>query len=143
MTSRLFATSLLIICTPLSIGLLGLWCLYAASVFFYGDFWRVLGEDLRALMSGQNVGPAFYTLRQFIAVFGGAIGWLSLIALTFVSQRAWSQIPKAIKVGCLVGAVSAVALPTAPGLALPPILLCASLSWFALKRDAYRKEQAQ
>jgi hypothetical protein len=103
---------------------------------FTGDFQRTLAEGYKAMVVEPNPGLALHIGRVLIGTFGGLVGWLSLIALVSYSRRPWSRVPMAVKVGCLVGVLSAVALPTAPGLALPPILLCGSLIWLAVRRDA-------
>lgn len=136
MLTRIISVSLVIICIPLSLILLWMWIIFAGSILFAGDFQQTVSEAYKAVVVTPNPGLALYIGRQLVGTFGGLIGWVSLFALVVVSQRPWSSIPKSIKVGCLIGVLSAIALPAAPGLALPPILLCASLLWLAVTRDA-------
>lgn len=134
--SRLLPISIVVICTPLSLLLLFLWIIFAGAILFTGDFQSTLSQAYEAVFVSPNPGLAIYIARQLIGTFGGLIGWVSLVALAFFSQRRWSGIPKWVKIGCFIGVVAALALPAAPGVALPPILLCASLLWLAAKRDA-------
>lgn len=136
MPSSLLAISVIIICTPLSVLLLWLWIILAGAVLFTGNFDQVLHDAYHAVLVEPNAGLAIYTYRLLIGIFGGFIGWLSLAALLFVSQRPLSRIPAAVKLGCLIGGLSALSVPAMPGVALPPILLCGSLLWLAAKRDA-------
>jgi hypothetical protein len=133
---RLLPISVVYVCVPLSLLLLGMWLIYAGAVLFTGDFQRTLTEGYEAVVVKANPGLAFHVGRVLVGTFGGLVGWVSLAALLSYSRRPWSRVPKAVKVGCFVGILSAVALPTAPGLALPPILLCGSLIWLAVRRDA-------
>ena len=136
MLSRLLAISIVIICIPLSLLLLWMWTIFAGSIVFAGDFQETLSEAYKAVLITPNPPLAFYIVRQLVGVFGGLIGWVSLVALVAVSQRPSSSIPTPIKIGCLIGVLSAITLPAAPGLSFPPILLCASLFWLAGKRDS-------
>jgi hypothetical protein len=133
---RYLPISVVYVCVPLSLLLLGMWFIYAGAVVFTGDFQETSAEGYKAMVVESNPGLAFHISRVLVGTFGGLVGWLSLVALLSYSRRPWSKIPKAVKVGCLVGVLSAIALPTAPGLALPPILLCGSLIWLAVGRDA-------
>lgn len=132
---RLLPISVIYVCVPLSLLLLAMWIIYAGAVLFTGDFQRTLAQGYEAVVVGSNPGLAFHVGRMLVGTFGGLVGWVSLAALLSYSRRPWSRVPKTVKFGCLVGVLSAVALPTAPGLALPPILLCGSLVWLAVRRD--------
>ncbi len=133
---HLIPISVACICAPLSLLLLYLWGIYAGAVVFTGDFQNTVGEAYRAMVVTPNPPLALHMVRQLVGTFGGLVGWVSLVALMVFTNRPWSRIPKPVKVGCLIGVLSAIALPAAPGLALPPILLCASLIWLAVRRDA-------
>lgn len=136
MLARFIAMSIIVLSVPLSMLLLWLWVLFAWATLFTGG----LGDDLKHLYAAifvePNFGLALYIGRRLIGTFGGFIGWASLIALALMFRRPLSRIPRWIKAGCLVGLVSAIAVPAAPGLASPPILLCLAMLWLAHKRDA-------
>jgi hypothetical protein len=112
-----------------------MWTIFAGATVSY-NFDRTLRDAYESVFVEPNAGFALYTYRTLTGLLGGFIGWISLVALAFVSQRPWSRIPKPVKVGCLIGVISAFAFPAVPGLSLPPVLLCASILWLAAKRDA-------
>jgi len=136
---RLFAIGIVIICTPLSLLLLWLWCIFAGSVALTGEVQSTFSAVYKALVVEPNFLLAVHIVRQLMGTFGGFVGWISLFSFTAfmaVSVRPWSRIPQWIKIGCLVGVVSALALPAALGLALPPVLLFFAMYWLAVKREA-------
>ena len=139
MLQRLIPISISIICVPLCILLFCLWLAYAGSFLITGKVENPLSELYVALFVSPNSGLAIFITRNLIGTFGGLVGWLSLFALTgltVLSTRTWKNIPVLIKVGCLIGVVSALAIPFASTfLAAPPLLLCASLVWLAVLRD--------
>ena len=135
MSWKLIPHSIIIICTPLSLLLFCLWTIFALTALFGGDFQRTLIEGYEAVFVTQNPQLAIYIARHLIGTFGGLIGWLSLVALAVVVQRSRSPIPTIIKTGCFIGVLSAISIPAATGIFLPPVLLCASLLWLAAKRS--------
>jgi hypothetical protein len=124
--NRVFPIGLVIICTPLSLLLLILWFPYAGSVWF-GSF------ELREV---ATFAQGWSLARELLGAVGGFVGWVSLMAFAVMSQRPWSRIPTAVKAGCGVGVLAALLIPVAPGLALPPIVLCGALAWLSKRREA-------
>lgn len=135
MLARLIALSVIVVSTPLSILLLWLWGLLAWAILFTGGLHEELNELYLDAFVQLNFARVLVVGRTLIGVFGGFIGWISLVALAFMSTRQYSLIPRWIKVGCLVGTVSALVIPAATVMALPPILLCIAMFWLAHKRE--------
>lgn len=132
---QFIAIALIIICAPLSLLLLIFWGFYPAAIVVEAGVVAMREGLDHAFFDTLTMPMAVFHARMLIGTFGGAVGWVALLALAVVSQRPWSQIPRAIKAGCLVGAASALAIPFAYWmLALPPILLASGLLWQAAKR---------
>lgn len=137
--SKVFRTlnlAVICVCAPLSLLLLFFWLAFAGGIFFYSDLQGDLRQLYDALFVSGNMGLAFHIARGLWSAFGGLVGWVSLIALCiFCFKRPRSTVPRWVQVGCFIGISAALAAPAAPGVALPPILLCASLFWFVAKRE--------
>ena len=137
MLPRFIAISTIVLCGPLSLLLLWLWIIFVGGMLFAaGDLKTLFNDAYDAAAVTHDASSTIFVVRQLIGVFGGLIGWASLTALIALCRRPWSKIPTPVKLGCLIGIVSALAIPAAIGIGFPPILLCASLTWLAKRRDA-------
>ncbi len=136
--SKIFRTlnlAVMGVCAPLSLALFFFWLAFAGGLVVYGDLQDDLRQLYDALFVSVNRGLAFHIARGLWSALGGLVGWMSLVALCFFClKRRGSTVPQWIKVGCFIGMTAALAAPAAPGVALPPILLCASLFWFDAQR---------
>ncbi len=66
-------------------------------------------------------------LREYFAVFGGIVGWISLFALLVLANRNLAELPKWVIAGCVMGAAAAIALPAGGDFAYPPIVMATAL----------------
>jgi hypothetical protein len=64
---------------------------------------------------------AYLSIVNYLFIFGGALGWVSLLALCQLHRRQLRQLPKWVLVGCGIGTLTIVALPAAHVLAYFPI----------------------
>ena len=66
-------------------------------------------------------------IREYFAVFGGLVGWASLVALLIFANRRFDSLPKWVLAGCVIGAAAALALPGGGFYAYPPIAMATAL----------------
>jgi hypothetical protein len=125
---------LLIVSIPLSLVASGFWLIFCLSVFM-NDPDAQLTKAVDAIVNWTNWGYSTYTARLLIGAFGTAAGWAALLWLCVMPKRPWSQVWWIVKAGCVVGAVSMLIAPVTVVLALPPIVLSATLLWMAWKRE--------
>lgn len=103
------------------------WWAASATGFFLFDGYRHTWQGLATAMAFRDIDTAYYLSSWAFSVFGGLLGWVTLVGFAATHRRGWEAVATWIKIGCAVGVAAGLAFEPGRLLALVPIVCAAAL----------------
>lgn len=103
------------------------WCIYFIGAILNIEILFLLQGFNDSVLKDRPLFAAFLSAQPFVTFIGGAIGWVSLIWLSKLWRASWSQVPLWVKVGNIIGIVSALGSGALIFLTVWPVIWSSSL----------------